>query len=80
MNGVLNNRYDLKGLEILRLVRFSLMAKFIPMGNFRGGPGARCLVVLLLLHYLGYPLYYVHARYGERLRPLKRIVARFRNR
>lgn len=80
MNSVLNKQYDLKGLEISRLVKFALMAKFVPMGNFRGGPGARCLVVLSLLHFFGYPLYFLHARYGENLRPLIRIVAKFRNR
>ena len=80
MNGVLNKRYDLKGLEISRLVKFAIMAKLIPMGNFRGGPGARCLSVLLVLHFFGYPLYFFHARYGKHLLPLKRIIGKYRNR
>jgi hypothetical protein len=40
----------------------------------------RCLVVLALLHYAGRPLYLLIARYGERLRPLRQRVARFRQR
>jgi hypothetical protein len=80
MNGVLNKRYDLNGLEISRLVKFAIMAKFVPMGNFRGGPGARCLSVLLVLHFFGYPLYFFKARYGMHLGPLKRMVATYRNR
>ncbi len=78
MNSSLNKHYDLKGLEISRLARMALWSKFVPMGNFHSGPGGRCLAVLILLHYLGYPLYLVLARYGHRLHLLRRIAAKLR--
>ena len=78
MNSVLNKRYDLQGLEISRLARLALWSRFVPMGNFHGGPGSRCLVVLLLLHFFGYPMYMILARYGHRLRLLRRIATKLR--
>ncbi len=74
----LDKRYDIKGLEITRLAGVAIWRKIVPMGNFLGGPGGRCLVVLILLHYLGYPMYLVNARYGHHLHPLRRIVAKLR--
>ncbi|MBU1567609.1 MAG: hypothetical protein KJ630_18530 [Proteobacteria bacterium] len=78
MKSSLNSRYDIDGLEISRLARVALWSKFVPMGNFHGGPGGRCLAVLILLHYLGYPMYLLLARYGHRLHLLRRIAAKFR--
>ena len=78
MSTVQNKRCDLEGLEISRLVKTAIFSKIIPMGNFRGGPGGRCLVVLSLLHYAGYPVYLLLARYGHRLRFLKRLAAKLK--
>lgn len=78
MSPVRNNRYDLAGLELSRLIKTAIVAKLVPMGNFRGGPGGRCLVVLALLHYLGYPVYRLLAQYGQRLRLLRRFTAKLR--
>ncbi len=78
MKSPLNKRYDLEGLEISRLARLALWRKIVPMGNFRGGPGGKCLAVLMFLHYLGYPLYLALARYGNRLHLLRRIVVKYR--
>ncbi len=73
-----NERYDLRGLELARLIKIAFLGKYVPMGNFRGGPGARCLVVLGTLHYLGYPLYLLLARYGHRFQLLRRIAGKLR--
>lgn len=78
MKGTLNNRYDIEGLEIIRLARLALWAKFVPMGNFRGGPGARCLLVLMFLHYLGNAAYKVLARHGHHLQPLRYLAEKIR--
>lgn len=78
MNSSLNKRYDLEGLEISRLTKMAMWGKYVPMGNFHGGPGGRCLVVLIFLHYFGYPLYLVLARYGHRQNLLRRIVVKLR--
>lgn len=78
MKTVLNKRFDLGGNELSRLIKTALFGKFIPIGNLRGGPGARCLAILSLLHYLGYPLYWLVARYGHRLHFLKRVISKLR--
>lgn len=80
MNRSLNRRFDLAGNELSRLLKLAIFGKFIPLGNLWGGPGARCLVILSILHYLGYPLYLVVAKYGHRLHVPRRIVAKLRGR
>ncbi len=80
MKRVLNQRYDLAGNDLFRLLRTALLARVVPCGNWRGGPGLRCLVVLALLHYAGRPLYVLITRYGERLRPLRQRLARLKTR
>ncbi len=76
MKPVLNNRFDLTGNEMSRLLRLSAFGKFIPIGNLRGGPGLRCLVVLSVLHYFGYPVYFIKAKYGHRLGKIKALAKR----
>lgn len=78
MKTVVNKRFDLGGNELPRLIKTAIFGKFIPIGNLRGGPGARCLAVLSILHYLGYPLYWFVGRYGSKLHFLKRVVDRLR--
>lgn len=78
MNTVHNRRYDLSGTEISRLIKIAIFSKIMPMGNFRGGPGGRCLAVLSVLHYFGYPVYRALAQYGHRLRFFKRIVMKLK--
>jgi hypothetical protein len=77
---VLSERYDLGGNGIVRLGRLTLLGKILPLGNWSSGPGARCLAVLMLLHGLGYQIYWLNARYGERLAPLKRRLRRIAGR
>jgi hypothetical protein len=72
MKKIVTARYDLQGQGILRLARVALLGKYLPIGNLQGGPGARCLGVLLFLHYFGYPFYMLLARHGHRLHPLWR--------
>lgn len=79
MSTVHNDRYDLAGIELSRLIKTAIVGKIIPMGNFRGGPGGRCLVVLALLHYFGYPAYRLLAQHGQRLRLLRRIAEKIRS-
>jgi hypothetical protein len=78
MKSLLNRRYDIAGNELLRVVKFSAFAKFVPVGNLRGGPGLRCLVVMFILHYFGSPLYTVLAKYGQKMSILGRIASTLR--
>ncbi len=72
----LNRRFDLSGNEISRLLKISFFGKVVPIGNLRGGPGGRCLIVLSILHYCGYPMYWLQARYGHRLALIRRVVGK----
>lgn len=74
MRKVFTSRYDLAGADLIRLMKLAVIGKCIPIGNLRGGPGVRCLGILSLLHYFGYPLYYINARYGDRLQFLRRAL------
>lgn len=78
MKPVFTRRFDLEGNELSRMLKIAMFGKIIPIGNLRGGPGARCLVVLTLLHYLGHPLYWLQARYGHRLNMFRRLLHRLR--
>jgi len=78
MKSLLNKRYDITGNELLRVVKLSAFARFVPVGNLRGGPGLRCLVVMFVLHYLGAPLYAVLARYGQKVSVFHRIANKLR--
>jgi len=64
---LLNSLYDLSGNGILRVFRQQVTAKFIPMGNYRGGAGLKCLLVFSVLHYLGKPIFLVLIRFERQL-------------
>lgn len=76
MKRVLSKSYDVMGHGILRLIKLAVIGKGIPIGNLRGGPGVRCLAVLGVLHYFGYPLYWVNAKYGQHLGLLRSVLGR----
>ncbi|MHB8808929.1 MAG: hypothetical protein ACYC9M_02800 [Desulfobulbaceae bacterium] len=75
---VLTQRCDLAGNSVLRVFRHQLLARCLPLGNYRGGAGMKCLVIFAVLHYLGRPLFRVLVRYERRLHSLYRLRERFR--
>lgn len=77
---VLSKRCDLTGNPVPRLFRHQLTARFIPLGNYRGGAGFRCLAILTVLHYLGRPLFHILIRFERQLAALYRMHERRRNR
>ena len=78
MKSLLDRRYDIRGNELVRVVKLSLFARLVPVGNLRGGPGMRCLAVMFVLHYLGAPLYAFLARYGSKISVLSRVANKLR--
>lgn len=70
---LLSSLYDLTGNSILRVFRQQVTAKFIPMGNYRGGAGLKCLLVFSVLHYLGKPIFLVLIRFERQLSWLYRL-------
>lgn len=77
---VLSRRCDVAGNPLPRLIRHQLTARFIPLGNYRGGAGLRCLAILAVLHYLGRTLFPVLVRFERQLAGLYRIRERMRSR
>lgn len=71
---VTEKQYDLGRGEIGRVARTSALNKFLPMGNLGGGPGIRCLVVLIILHRLGRPLFRLLIPHEDRLTAFYRRV------
>jgi hypothetical protein len=61
------------GMEIGRSGRLFALSRIIPLGNWGGGPGWRCLVILWLSHNYGRFVFPVLVRYEG---PLARIYTR----
>lgn len=78
MQPLLSQRYDLAGNGILSVFRHQLMAKCIPLGNYKGGAGFKCLAVFVVLHYLGAPVFYVLIRFERHVNYLHKILERLR--
>ncbi len=78
MKAALNSRFELTGYTMARLIKICAFGKIVPIGNLKGGPGVRCLVIVSLLHYFGYWGYLLKAKHGHRLSRIKPILKRLR--
>lgn len=63
MKRIFNNNYELTGNESLRVCKTYVLSKFIPLGNFRGGPGIRCLLMFIYLHYFSRLMFWFLVRH-----------------
>ncbi len=50
-NVLTEQKFDMGRGESGRIMRLAALNKIVPMGNFGGGPGFRCLLVLFVLHH-----------------------------
>ena len=62
--------FDLDGNSFFRVLKFNLVDKLLPIGNFRAGTGLKPGLVLLFLHWFGRPLFKVLIRYEPHLHRL----------
>lgn len=67
MQKITNGRLEAGRGDILRLGRLYLLDRVIPLGNFAGGPGWRCLATMTVLHFIGKPLFIILVRYETQL-------------
>lgn len=72
---ILSRQFDIDGNGIGRVVRLCGFARFVPIGNLRGGPGLRCLLVLLVLHFAGRQLFSILIRQEQRLQRMYQLIA-----
>ena len=76
MRPIFSKRFDIAGMEVLRVARLSLLGKYVPLGSLRGGPGGRCLLVLLAAHATGRMLFSLAVRQEQRLHRLYQWLRR----
>lgn len=67
------------GIEIGRSGRLFALSRIIPLGNWNGGPGWRCLVILWLGHNSGRILFPVLVRYEGLLAGIYKRIQRLRH-
>lgn len=70
-----NRRYDISNNGILRLIKHLIINRFSLVGNIFGNPGVKYLLVLVVLHYFGRPLYWFASRWE---RPFRFLLSRLR--
>ena len=75
MGRLRNSRFDISGDGFSRVLRFNLVNKLVPTGNYRMGTGLRPGLTLLFLHWFGKPLFRILIHYEPQLH---RIYQRFR--
>ena len=78
MKNIFTSRYDLAGSEIFRITRTLAFNRCIPVGNLAGGGGIRCLLVLIVLHVLGRPVFGVLMRQERRAHALHTFINRLK--
>ena len=77
---IFTTSYDLGGNPVGRLARLCALAKYLPIGNLRGGPGLRWLMTMLLLHTFGRGLFGLIIRQEQRLHRLYQLRHTLRRR
>ncbi|MBT8330232.1 MAG: hypothetical protein KJO60_09750 [Desulfofustis sp.] len=70
MKNLKTSRYDITGNSFFRVLRFSLLNKLAPTGNYRLGTGLRPGLTLLFLHWFGRPLFRLLIHFEPRLHRL----------
>ena len=69
---------DVHGNGILRVLKHTVARKCIPMGNYGGGGGFRCILMLVLLHYSGDFLFHLVVRFQRQIDGIHRLRQRLR--
>lgn len=67
------------GMEIGRSARLFVLSRIIPLGNWGGGPGWRCLVILWASHNLGRMLFPILVRYEGSLAIIYNKIRKLRH-
>lgn len=73
---LLNQNYELGGNSLLRQFNHWRRMQHSIMGYYGGGPSLRSLLVMSVYHYLGKPIFQLHAWYQQQP-GLKAFVGRF---
>lgn len=71
---VRDSSFQPTGMDIGRTSRLFALSKVIPLGNWGGGPGWRCLVILWLSHNFGRIFFWIFVRYERELSAVFRRI------
>ena len=78
---VFNRHYDLRGNTLWRQGRHWFRMKTMIMGDYSGGPGLRPLITLMILQYVGKPIFrlriWFNNQYALKAR-LKKLLSKVR--
>lgn len=78
MRTLRNSRHDLAGNNFWRVLQLNFLNKVLPLGNYRFGIGLRPALVLLVLHYIGRPVFSLLIRYEPQFHRLYQIMKKRR--
>jgi len=57
MRKITNRHYDIGDGEIGRVIRFTLLNKFVPLGYFAGAASLKIVLILFFLHRFSRPVF-----------------------
>ncbi len=78
MRTLRNSRHDIEGNGFWRVFRLNVLNKVLALGNYRFGIGLRPALVLMVLHYLGRPVFSLLIRYEPQFHRLYQILRKER--
>lgn len=73
---VMNKNFDISRGEVSRVGKFYVLSKFLPFGNFGGGPGLKCLLIALFMHYFGWWMAWLLIHFEKQMRTIYAAVKR----
>ncbi len=76
MKRLFTREFDISGNTMYRVVKIGILNKFIPLGNFKQGPGLRPACTLLVLHMFGKPLFWCSTRFRRHTQYLRLRILR----
>ena len=77
---VMNKNFDISRGEISRVEKYYVFSKFLPFGNFGGGPGLKCLLIALFMHYFGWWITWLFVHFEKQVRLIHVTMKRIKYR
>lgn len=71
---VMNKRFDISGEEVSRVGKHFVISKFARHEDFGGGPGWKCLLIALFIHYFGWWVAWLLIHFEKQVRMLYAAV------
>lgn len=70
----MNKRFDISGEEVSRVGKHFVISKFARHEDFGGGPGWKCLLIALFIHYFGWWVAWLLIHFEKQVRMLYAAV------